>query len=274
MKAINLIRNLTIGFGKLVKKQFTNPYSKVGFSWMQTRIVKNLPVDKNQSISFYNHTLFFKRRDELLNSINEIFIEEIYKQNLPSNAYIIDCGANIGLSVIYLKRLFPNSTIIAFEPDESNYQLLQKNIESFHLNKVELKQEAVWIENTTLSFSNTSTQMSKIEALKDGDKTITVKAVKLKDFLNLHVDFLKIDIEGAEYEVMKDIDGNLRNVNHLFVEYHGTFHQNKELNEIFEIITKNEFKYYIQQASNKHPTPFIPSYTADYDVQLNIFCFR
>ncbi len=274
MRAMNLISNLSIGFGKLVRKQFTNPYKKVGFSWMQTRIVKNLPLDKNQSISFYNHTLFFKRRDELLNSINEIFIEEIYKQKLPSDAYIIDCGANIGLSVIYLKKLFPDSTIIAFEPDESNCQILTKNVASFDLNKVELKQEAVWIENTTLSFSNTSTQMSRIETSKDGSSIIIVKAVKLKDFLNRQVDFLKIDIEGAEYEVMKDIDENLKNVNHLFVEYHGTFNQNKELNEIFEIITRNEFKYYIQQAANKHPTPFIPSYTADYDVQLNIFCFR
>ena len=274
MKALSLIQNLGNGIRKSVSKQFINPYRKVGFSWMQTRIVKNLPLDKYQSILFYGNKLYFKRRDELLNSINEIFIEEIYKQELPSNAYIIDCGANIGLSVIYLKRLFPDSTIIAFEPDDHNYQILETNVASFKLAQVELRKEAVWIEDTILSFANTNTQMSKIDTTNSSDKAIDIKAVRLKTLLERKVDFLKIDIEGAEYEVMKDIDENLKNVHHLFVEYHGTFYQNKELNEIFEIIIKNGFRYYIQQAAEKHPTPFIPSYTVDYDIQLNIFCFR
>lgn len=273
MKAVSLVRNIAVGIQKTISKQFVNPYKKVGFSWMQTRVVKNLPFDKNQSINFFNHQLFFKRRDELLNSINEIFIEEIYKQTLPSLPYIIDCGANIGLSVIYLKRLFPDSTILAFEPDESNYQILEKNIASFHLDNVLLKKEAVWIDDTVLSFANTNTQMSKIDT-SPNNNTIQVKAVRLKNLLNRKVDFLKIDIEGAEFEVMKDIDNSLQNVHHLFVEYHGTFRQNKELNEIFEIITKSGFQYYIQQAIEKHPTPYLPSFTADYDIQLNIYCFR
>ena len=274
MKTISLISNLANGVKKVLKKQFTNPYSKVGFSWLQTRFVKNLPLDKSQSIKFFKKELFFKRRDELLNSINEIFIDEIYKQELPSNPFIIDCGANIGLSVIYLKMLFPDSTIIAFEPDENNYQILQKNIDSFQLKNVDLRKEAVWIEDTVLSFSNTNTQMSKIADSKNGNNTIRVNAVRLKNLLGKEVDFLKIDIEGAEYAVLKDINESLSNVKNLFVEYHGTFHQNKELNEIFKIITNNGFKYYIQQAVEKHPTPFVPSYTADYDVQLNIFCFH
>ena len=40
---------------------------------------------------------------------------------------------------------------------------------------------------------------------------------------------MKLDIEGAEYKVLKDIADNLGNVNNMFIEYHGTFDQNNEL---------------------------------------------
>ena len=75
----------------------------------------------------------------------------MYKQELPPKPFIIDCGANIGLSVIYLKNLYPDAEIVAFEPDEQNFQLLQKNIASFGFKNVEARKEAVWTENTMAS---------------------------------------------------------------------------------------------------------------------------
>jgi hypothetical protein len=89
------------------------------------------------------------------------------------------------------------------------------------------------------------------------------------------VDFLKLDIEGAEYKVLKDITENLHYVTNMFVEYHGTFPQNNELVEIFEIISKAGFRFYIKEAANNYPYPFLPKpRKLDYDVQLNIFCFK
>jgi len=237
------------------------------------RVVKNLPDNKLQSISLFGIPLYFHHRDEMLHSIEEIFIDEIYKQNLPAKPYIIDCGANIGLSVIYLKRSFPESTIIAFEPDETNFNLLEKNIKPYNFNNVLLKKEAVWKEDADISFAGNSNQMSHIEK-NEGKNATMVKAVRLKNYLNRKVDFIIIDIEGAEYEVMKDIVPVLQVVEHLFVEYHGTFQQNEELNEILNTISCSGFRYYIRHAIDKHPTPFIPAYTQDYDIQLNIFCFR
>ena len=54
-----------------------------------------------------------------LSSREEIFDQQIYRFNTSnSKPYIVDCGANIGLSIIYFKQLFPNAEIVAFEPDE------------------------------------------------------------------------------------------------------------------------------------------------------------
>jgi hypothetical protein len=61
----------------------------------------------------------------------------------------------------------------------------------------------------------------------------------------------------------------------MFIEYHGSFAQNDELLEIFEIIVKSGFKFYIKEAAINYEHPFLQKQEKlNYDVQLNIFCFR
>ncbi len=271
MKGDNLFKNFANGVLQHVQKPFLNPFKKVGFSWLTLRLLRNLPAYKKHTVKFLDHRVSFFSRPEFLHSVTEIFIEEIYKQQLRPHAYIIDCGANIGLSVIYLKKLFPDAELIAFEPDDFNFKLLRENVEGFGFTNVTLRKEAVWTSNTKLNFSNESSQMSRIS---DREGSNAVDAIRLKDLLNREIDFLKIDIEGAEFEVMKDIEDSLSHVQNLFVEYHGTFAKNSELEEILGIVTRSGFTYYLKTAADKHRTPFARQHSADYDVQLNIFCFR
>ncbi len=275
MKGDNVLENIANGIKLQFDRLFHNRYRQLGFSWLRTRIVKNLPARKMHTIKFLNHQISFCSRSEFLHSAEEIFIDEIYKMSLKGEPYIIDCGANIGLSVIYLKKQSPGATIIAFEPDEKNFQLLQKNITAFKLQNVILRKEAVWKENTKISFSNDASQMSRIsDTTNHTQNLIEVDAIRLKDFITKEIDFLKIDIEGAEYEVLKDIEPTLHFIQKIFLEYHGTFAQNDQLNEILAILSRQRFNYYIKPAADKHPTPFHRQKTSDYDVQLNIFCFR
>src|ERR1022692_4839219 len=70
-------------------------------------------------------------------SYDEIFKNEIYKFISKSDCpIIVDCGSNIGLSLIYFKQLYPNSSIIAFEPDPKIFQAMTSNIKSFGLNNI------------------------------------------------------------------------------------------------------------------------------------------
>jgi len=81
-------------------------------------------------ISFNNYFWYF-------HSIEELFVDEVYCCVLSTDApYILDCGANIGLSVIYFKQQWPKAKIVAFEPDPKNFDHLTKNIESFQLTDV------------------------------------------------------------------------------------------------------------------------------------------
>ena len=164
--------------------------------------------------------------------------------------------------------------ILCFEPDDKNFGLLQKNILSHNLKNIDAKKEAVWVEDCWLYFKQEGNMNSKIENIESANTT-KIKASRLKDFLNKKVDFLKLDIEGAEYQVLKDIQGNLNFVTNLFIEYHGTFSQNHELLEIFKIITQSGFTFYIKEAANNYHHPFLRSERPlDYDVQLNIFCLK
>ena len=258
-----------------MRSLFRNPYKKAGFNWWTIKKLKHLPPGKHRSLPFFGKAIHFISPTEFLHGLHEIFIDEIYKQELPADAYILDCGANIGLSVIYLKQQFPQATIVAFEPDETNFRLLEENTRSFGLTGITLKKEAVWIANTSLQFAGAGSMSSRI-ADKVESETVSVSATRLRDYLNRPVDFLKVDIEGAEYEVLKDIRENLHQVRNLFIEYHGSFSQSNELTEMLQWVSVNGFSVYIKEAAPVYPTPFYRNRRADYayDVQLNIFCFR
>ncbi|MEO6837853.1 MAG: FkbM family methyltransferase [Ginsengibacter sp.] len=274
MENNSFIKNISVGVCKKFRSLWNNPYKKINLNWFLIKYLKHLPPDNIHFHKLLNHKTFFHGGPEYLHGLKEIFLEGVYNQKLPENAYILDCGAHIGLSVIYLKSICPTANIVCFEPDAKNFDLLQRNITSHQLKNVEAKEEAVWVENTSLNFIQDGNMGSKIGEAKSSH-SVTVKATRLKDFLDKKVDFLKMDIEGAEYNVLKDISDSLKNVNKMFIEYHGTFEQNNELLEIFEMVSKAGFKFYIKEAASVYDQPFLPKASSgEYDLQLNMFCFR
>jgi FkbM family methyltransferase len=275
MQNKSFIKNILRGVRLRIGKIFHNPYRKVNIGPVKKIILKHQNAVQIRTHRLFGCSLFYYSPTELLHGLQEIFIDQIYKQELSSKPFIIDCGANIGLSVIYMKRLYPNARIIAFEPDEKNFQLLKKNVESFGYEDVETRQEAVWTEDTNLQFASEGSMSSRIETESSKD-AISVRAIRLRDILNEPVDFLKIDIEGAEFEVLKDVADRLQHVQHLFLEYHGSFAQNDELAQLFKILAEQGFSYYIKEATSVYKYPLNPEKTPgmSYDIQLNIFCLR
>jgi FkbM family methyltransferase len=271
----NFFGNLAAGLQKRVKVLFHNPYREVNLNWVTQKYYKHLPAGKIRKHRLFGKPFYFSSPAELLHGFHEIFIDQIYRQVFNDSPYIIDCGANIGLSVIYLKQLCPEATIVAFEPDDSNFGLLEKNIKSFGFSSVILRNEAVWVEDTMTQFSNEGSMSSRIEAAPTGQSKL-IKAIRLNNWLDRKIDFLKIDIEGAEYRVLKDCADGLRYVKNLFVEYHGSFSQSAELSDLFNLFSEKGFSYYIKEATNIYSTPFIRKKNPDvqHDIQLNIFCFR
>lgn len=252
-----------------------NPYRELNIGPFRKIYYKHLVPGKLRVHKLFGKKLFYTNSTELLHGLTEIFVDQNYKQRLSSNPYILDCGANIGLSVIYLKRLFPKAEIVAFEPDGKNFEILKKNVESFGLTGVDLRKEAVWVRDGPVSFSAQGSMDSRIDSQSNGSSG-SVTGIRLRRYMDRDVDFLKMDIEGAEYEVLKDIGDNLRNAKNIFIEYHGLFEQNGELVDMLQLFSQNGFSYYIKEAYPIFKYPFCGGKDSKvpFDIQLNIFAFR
>lgn len=252
--------------------------------YRHNKIYRPLEIDNSEVVRLKRglgktETTLFNKKIEITNffwyvhGLNEIFLEKTYQFNSKKeNPLILDCGANIGLSAIFFKRLYPKAKVIAFEADTDIAKILKSNLHSFGFGDVEIVPKAVWTENTVLSFKSDGSVGGQIS--EEGEGTTKIDAVRLKDYLTSEIDFLKIDIEGVEYDVLIDCAENLVNVNNIFIEYHSFLKNEQKLDEILLILKKAGFKYYIKEAWNNMPVPYIDPRTSHYDLQLNIFGYR
>ena len=206
----------------------------------------------------------------------EIFVEEYYRFETNLTAPVIfDCGANVGTSCAFFKLIYPQSSIVAFEPNPRIAEYLRSNIKNNSLENIEVIEKAVWIHNDGIELGLESADASSIHLERN---KIKVGSVRLKDLLDNKetVDMLKIDIEGAEIEVLKDCYGSLSNVRNLFVEFHSYTSKPQKLSEMITVLESSGFRYFIIQPENRS-RPFLNKtnkFNPEMDLQLNIFAYR
>ena len=206
----------------------------------------------------------------------EIYFDEYYKFNaLTPNPVIYDCGANVGMSILYFKQLYPQARIKAYEAEPHIAEYLTKNLQINGIKDVEIIQKAVWKDHLGVEFGEGQADDASIYG--QGKKKM-IPSVRLRDELakEKNIDFLKIDIEGAEIDVLPDCADVLDRVQHLFVEFHAYIGQSQALAKVVEVIEKAGFRYYID--TNQHrKAPFVNHRYRNndmMDLQLNISAWR
>ncbi|MGF1479792.1 MAG: FkbM family methyltransferase [Cyanophyceae cyanobacterium] len=237
--------------------------------------LKNIPRYTPASVNLLGKSFGFVDSASFLFMHKEIFEQQIYKfRKTKEEPLIIDCGANIGLSVLYFKQLFPESRVIAFEPDVKVFQVLQKNVDEFQLSNVELIDKAVWSSETTLEFMAEGADGGRVTQIESKHEKYQVKTVRLRDYLYQPVDLLKLDIEGAETEVIQDCQDLLVNVENFFIEYHSFVNEPQTLHMIINILSSAGYRLHIHPPATS-PQPFYHrNVHLGMDMQLNIFAFR
>ena len=266
---LNIISKLYIEFGYF--STFKHLIEKI--EYQRLKLTKRY---KEGTSRLNGRKVFFSDSASYLFIKEELFDKEIYKFECnKTNPLIIDAGANIGLSIIYLKTIYPSAEIIAFEPDPVILNLCKRNIESFGLENVKLHQNALWNEEKVLKFYSEGADGGRIESQGALGDVIEVKTIRLREFLNQKVDFLKIDIEGAETVVLEDCVDKLHNVDKLFIEYHSFTNTKQDLHKILEILVNAGFRYNIQHIGVFSARPLITiNYYFGMDLQLNIFAVK
>lgn len=234
----------------------------------------------------------------------EIFTDRSYAFPCTNPQPVIyDCGSNIGLSILYYSKNYPNCRVESFEPNPKVAEVLKQNTEGLKGCTINLHQEAVWIRDEVLAFGvegdpdagrigdstgagrnggpTGSGRTGDPDAGRIGDPdavagTVQVQARDLRSMLDREsrVDFLKIDVEGAESAIIPHIMPCLHKVQSLFVEYHSRPGDPQALGTILQCLEETGFRYYLKTENRRRQPLTNHGQELAMDYQTNVYAFR
>ena len=183
----------------------------------------------------------------------EIFVNRLYDVPLGLDApMIVDCGSNIGMSILFFKNLYPRATVIGFEPNPLTYPVLRHNVEQNQLLDVTLHQKAVADQRGRMELyvnpGEPGALNSGMYRTRRVSAAVSVQVDMLSGYIDGDVDLLKLDIEGAEELVIRELaeQGKLSRVRNIVCEYHHHHHRDSDadrLSLILSILEQAGFGY-------------------------------
>lgn len=255
----------------MVKKTLFAVFQKISLVLSGTGIAKNrylyslyqslLSHLKPRIVTTEGSKMILDPQDSLLLSIYPNFEPgetEIVKKFVKKGMTVVDAGANIGYFTLLMARLVGRSgKVHAFEPGRENVELLKKNIalnsrENVIVNDMALSDKAGEL-NFYISASNPQDHRI-IKDLREKRKSYKVKSITLNDyFKNSKVDFIKMDIQGAE---LLALEGAMKIIARckplLIIEYwpYGIVQLGRKPDELFAILEKMKYKIMLINQSN------------------------
>jgi FkbM family methyltransferase len=176
---------------------------------------------------------------------------------------ILDCGGNIGLSVIRFKSLYPGARITVFEADPAVAKVLAENLDAAGVGGVNIRRAAAWIRNGTVRFEADGMDGGHLaDAPAPGE---SVPCVGLAEIITEPLDLLKLDIEGSEFAVIADLAAadRIRFVRRLACEVHCSSERSAQLAQMLSQLNEAGFAVslgHVRAAPDlpgkPEPTPF------------------
>ena len=217
------------------------------------------PINFYLGISNKEDTIYFKNGIKCLirNKSDSIAFFENYflKVNNPNkkfeikkNDIVIDIGAHIGYFTIYAANSANEGTVYSIEPYKESFEILKKNLKLNNLTNVKSFHIAISkvTEQITLYIDKKNQIGNSIFKTDETIESEKVESFNLKDFVKTNkiekIDFLKIDCEGAEFEILLNFDKELmKKINKISAEIHENGNTGS-LDELVDFLRKNNFK--------------------------------
>jgi FkbM family methyltransferase len=166
---------------------------------------------------------------------------------MHENDIVIDIGAHIGSFTLYASKFVTTGKIYSFEPLPENYSMLIKNVKINNIQNI--KTYKIAISNYTGTshlhlYDGPHTGSSSLYE-RNSKKKIKIKTITLEKFIKENkikqIDFIKIDCEGAEYDILFNApDKVLAIIKKISMEYHDSINNHKH-NELMTFFRKKGF---------------------------------
>jgi FkbM family methyltransferase len=204
------------------------------------------------NMHLFNYTVNFYQWADLSYLIYEIFAQKAYLfSSTNPNPYIIDCGSNIGMATLFFNKLYPNATILAFEPDPQTFAALQKNIIDNQLTNVTAINKALLDKQGVIEFPQYNglagypgMSLYIQNATQSPQRFVSIAATQLSHYIDRPIDLVKIDVEGAEGAIINDLTQakKLALIHEIIIEYHiRNAPLNESLGHIISTLEQNNF---------------------------------
>lgn len=224
-------------------------------------------TDKNDDDDFFIYG--FKKHND---------IKEIIEKYVKENDVVIDIGANVGKVSLLLSR--KAKQVFAFEPEETNYNTILRNIKLNNIKNIQVIKKAVTdsTKKTYLEISNASTchQIST----KPTTNTKEIESISLDDYFgNQKIDFIKIDAEGSEPEILRGMANMIKQNPQLIIviEYNRIILRQKKTDPIQYVLNLKDMGFTIYDMMRNEPTNEI-KLLKDYNFKephlTNLLCLK
>jgi FkbM family methyltransferase len=163
---------------------------------------------------------------------------------LPPGATILDLGANVGYTAAHFAHLYPDSTIVAVELDRANYEAAALNLRS--VARCRLVNAAVWSTDGTVSYDRSELEWGyHVTESAAPSNSATAAAVTVSSLMAQNgiasIDYVKMDIEGAEWPVLSAGGDWLSKVRSMKVELHPKFNAEATFDNCARVLSAHGF---------------------------------
>jgi len=177
------------------------------------------------------------------------------KKKIKTNPIIIDIGANVGFFTLFAVSKYQNCIIYSFEPIYSNFQQLIKNRDLNRTEKINCFNKAVCGHGGTVKITFDPTDSFTTSATINNNDTeeslesldvpcLTLSDIFKENHIN-HCDLLKMDCEGAEYDILYNTSEDVLNkIDQMAIEVHAGKKEKENLSSLKNFLSKSNFKLF------------------------------
>ena len=200
---------------------YRNLFKNIGFSQSYKKDFFEFLFDDKTTILSFNH--------EFQSDFMSIIPGYLARYSIREGNIIIDAGAYLGsFTVFAAKKVGKNGKVIAFEPDPNNFEKLMKNINLNKLKNVIAIKKGLYSTNMKMVFDSSEviSHIISIDHKENLNNYMNIEVITLDEILEElqidKVDFIKMDVEGAEVQVLQGCRRTLQKnrVNLAIASYH------------------------------------------------------